>query len=375
MMRFLAIPVLALGLAGGLFGPAQPAQAHGLDNSLVSVELLPGHQLKVSVQININDAFTHFEMDADHDGRIGSDDINAALPRTYDFLEAAVRLTADGQPVLLRRPEGPLRRRITSTGDTPLLAHDFTGSLAREPDAITLTLAPEYFQAFGDQHRVLVKLTAGERTAEAVCSQGDPDETFPVATPAPLPEQLKHFVVLGIEHIFLGYDHIMFLLALILVGGRFLELVKIVTAFTVAHSVTLILAALRIVTLPSRLIESAIALSIAYVAAENLFRARLEKRWMLTFAFGLVHGFGFANVLRELGLPAKGLVLSLLGFNLGVEIGQVCIVGALFPLILWLHRQPETRRRRIVTALSVGILLFGLGWLVERVVGLEFMPI
>jgi hypothetical protein len=163
------------------------------------------------------------------------------------------------------------------------------------------------------------------------------------------------FIRLGIEHIFLGYDHIMFLLALLLLGGRFWTLVKIVTAFTIAHSITLIAAALQWVSLPSRFIETGIALSIAYVAAENFWAKRADHRWIITFLFGLVHGFGFANVLTQLGLPSKGLVASLLAFNVGVEAGQVAIVSVLFPV-------------------SSVILAFGLGWAIERSFDLSFMP-
>ncbi len=162
-------------------------------------------------------------------------------------------------------------------------------------------------------------------------------------------------------------------LALIVVGGRLLSLVKVVTAFTVAHSITLCLAALEIVRLPSEWIEAAIALSIVYVAAENFWLKRPDYRWMITFAFGLVHGFGFANVLRELGLPTHGLVASLFAFNAGVEIGQVGIVALVFPLVAWLSRRPY--QRTVVLVVSAVIGLFGVGWFVERVFGLEYMPL
>jgi hypothetical protein len=176
-----------------------------------------------------------------------------------------------------------------------------------------------------------------------------------------------------VEHIWIGYDHIMFLLALIIIGSRLGPLVKIVSAFTVAHSITLILATLEWVVLPQRLVESGIALSIAYVAAENLWLRDTRHRWILTFGFGLVHGFGFANVLRDLGLPSEGLIVSLLAFNVGVEIGQVTIVVLLLPLILWLSVQ--SFHERVVQLASALILLFGLGWLVERVFDLSYMPL
>ena len=151
-------------------------------------------------------------------------------------------------------------------------------------------------------------------------------------------------------------------------------MVKVVTAFTVAHSITLCLAALEIVRLPSQWIEAGIALSIVYVAVENFWLKRMDYRWMITFAFGLVHGFGFANVLRELGLPnASGLVASLFAFNAGVEIGQVAIVALVFPLIAWLSRQSLSADGRLG---GVGLYRAVSGWagLSSGSLGLEYMP-
>jgi len=157
------------------------------------------------------------------------------------------------------------------------------------------------------------------------------------------------------------------------ISSRLGPLVKIVSAFTVAHSITLILAALEIVSLPTRWVEAGIALSIAYVALENFWIRGASHRWMLTFAFGFVHGFGFANVLRDLGLPSQGLVPSLLAFNVGVEIGQVVIVAILLPGILWAAKHGH--QQRLVQVASAVILLFGVGWFVERVFDLSYMPI
>lgn len=173
------------------------------------------------------------------------------------------------------------------------------------------------------------------------------------------------FFPLGIEHILTGYDHLLFLLALILRGGNLVSLLKIVTAFTVAHSITLALAALNIVTLPERLIEATIALSIAYVAAENLFLKRpVSHRWAVSFLFGLVHGFGFSNVLRELGLPKDGLLWSLLNFNLGVEFGQAAAIIAVLPVLIWLRRT-RFEPRTVATASAI-VLIIGLTLFVER---------
>jgi len=173
------------------------------------------------------------------------------------------------------------------------------------------------------------------------------------------------FFPLGIAHILTGYDHLLFLLALVLRGGNVWSLLKIVTAFTIAHSITLALAALDIVTLPSRLVEATIALSIAYVAAENLFlRSAVSHRWAVSFLFGLVHGFGFSSVLRELGLPREGLVWSLLNFNLGVETGQAIAILIAMPVLIWIRR--ARWEARAIAALSAVVLVVGLGLFVDR---------
>src|SRR5262249_29323137 len=151
----------------------------------------------------------------------------------------------------------------------------------------------------------------------------------------------------------------------LLCGGSWLALAKIVTAFTLAHSITLALAVLDIVVLPDRLVEAVIALSIAFVAAENLFlRPVVARRWLVSFCFGLVHGFGFSAALREVGLPSHGLVLSLFGFNAGVELGQALVVAVALPLLLLLRR---TRwERRMVWSSSLAILVVGVALFVER---------
>jgi hydrogenase/urease accessory protein HupE len=174
------------------------------------------------------------------------------------------------------------------------------------------------------------------------------------------------FFVLGIEHILTGYDHLLFLLALLIGGGSAWALVKIVTAFTLAHSLTLTAAALDLVVLPGRLVESAIALSIAYVAIENLFvrEGRRSKRWWVALVFGLVHGFGFSAVLKDLGLPPNGLAWSLLLFNLGVEAGQALVIAAAMPLLIGLQR--AAWRQHALAVMSWAVLAVGVVLFVER---------
>jgi hydrogenase/urease accessory protein HupE len=180
------------------------------------------------------------------------------------------------------------------------------------------------------------------------------------------PRGIGSFFVLGIHHIMSGYDHLLFLVALLLRGGRFWSLLKIVTAFTVAHSITLSLAVLGVVSIPDRLVEAVIAGSIVWVAVENLvFRDAPARRWVVSFLFGLVHGFGFAAALDPLGLPPARLALALLGFNIGVETGQAFVVALLLPVLAW--SRGKSWEPPLVRTASVAVAVAGLAWLVERV--------
>jgi hydrogenase/urease accessory protein HupE len=181
------------------------------------------------------------------------------------------------------------------------------------------------------------------------------------------------FILLGIQHILTGYDHIAFLLALIVIGLSIKEVLKIITAFTLAHSITLLLAALQIVSLNSRLVEFVIALSICYVALENLFKKKVHYRWLVTFGFGLIHGFGFASVLQELIVGKTNLLVSVVSFNMGVELGQVMIFLIMLPVLHLLRNKIEFRKVTIATSLA--IFLLGFAWLIERGFNLKLLPI
>lgn len=180
---------------------------------------------------------------------------------------------------------------------------------------------------------------------------------------------LKEFVPAGIYHIFTGPDHVLFIIGLLLLGGSVLRLLSIVTAFTLAHSITLSLAALNVVNPPTQLIEPAIALSIIYVGVDNLMvgsKSRDVRAW-IAFFFGFVHGFGFAGVLREFGLPTQALGWSLFAFNFGVEIGQACIVIVVASLLAALRNRNQAMSRAILVAGSVCVILAGSYWFVQRV--------
>lgn len=201
------------------------------------------------------------------------------------------------------------------------------------------------------------------------------DGVVPVRpAPAPAPESVAKpigtgfgaFFVQGVIHILGGLDHVLFVIALVSVVASWTELAKVVTSFTLAHSLTLALGALELVKVAPRLVEPLIAASIVYVALENVLRAQPKTRLAVTFGFGLMHGFGFSSVLRDLGLPTARLAPALLGFNLGVEAGQLLIVAPLAPLVWWLQRRADLyRRARIGT--NAAVALVAAYWLVQRV--------
>jgi hydrogenase/urease accessory protein HupE len=186
---------------------------------------------------------------------------------------------------------------------------------------------------------------------------------------------LRQFLIQGVNHIFTGPDHILFIVGLLLLGGTVKQLLKIVTAFTVAHSVTLCLATLNLCSPPARLIEPTIALSIVFVGVHSIGmrkkhpgeRALPDTRLLFAFGFGFIHGFGFANALRELELPRQALAAALFSFNLGVECGQACIVLTVAPLLALLHRKNDRMAQRFVTAGSLAVIAAGAFWFVQRV--------
>jgi len=222
------------------------------------------------------------------------------------------------------------------------------------------------------QHLVSLKIKGGSKQQFAL-DRNTPELSLSGEVPSNL-QVAEHFLAAGIEHIFLGYDHIAFLIAIILWTSRLWPVVKAVTAFTIAHSITLSLAAFDIVRIPSAIVEPAIAASIIYVAVENFMTRETGKRWREAFLFGLVHGFGFASALQELGLPKIKLITALAAFNFGVEIGQVAIVATVFVSLSALDRwqisgtSKPVRNPALVHAVSFAIALLGSYWFVSRTI-------
>ncbi|MEF3367797.1 HupE/UreJ family protein [Methylocystis sp. 9N] len=288
--------------------------------------------------------------------------------------------------VQLRNAEGELcKSSIISVGEDPTNPYDakivlrfdckgVAGQIFYDPGRLLRTQGPRGRHLLGigeapDQAQLTEAQRKGAEPAPGqamiFASDGPVDLSKPLLSPW---ELAPKFFEAGVEHIMTGYDHLCFLIAVMLWATRVWPVVKIVTAFTVSHSVTLSLAALQLVNLPSYWVEIAIALSIIYVAVENFFTRKIEGRWHDTFVFGFIHGFGFASALTELGLPQRAIVPALASFNIGVEVGQIGVVLVVLPLLLLIDKifTKGERSPRLVQALSAIIACFGAYWLFVR---------
>src|SRR6185295_3996903 len=252
-----------------------------------------------------------------HDGNYTPEEFKAARPQLETLALGMFEITANGQRLTPLAAKAEL-----DTGSDVLFYVAFASDTTLPIKAKSLILAK-----LPRSHRQVVSLltdqgqTLKEQILSAQQDSFDSSATGNAETQAPS-FSFWEFLKLGIEHIFTGYDHLAFLFALLIVGGSLKEAAKIITSFTIAHSFTLAVATLGLVNLPSTIVEPLIAASILYVGVENLLRKDYRRRWLLTFAFGLIHGFGFASVLRELGIGANGggVAVPLFSFNLGVEI-------------------------------------------------------
>ena len=292
-------------------------------------------------------------VDRDGDKVVSKDEFDQSFERVYEILQQHYFLRSNGPPSRMTRQQYEVTQDHVLTLE---LLYVFP------QDVIALEVHSTLNQVLGPTYVHLVTVVLNGKVQEDILGPTHPDAFFTSAGTSRL-QTAGRFIWLGIQHIALGYDHLAFLLGLLVATASLRSLVKVITSFTVAHSITLALATFDIVVLPTRFTESMIALSIAYVAAENLIRNRPIERYRITFLFGLIHGFGFSNVLREMQLPRGHLALSLFSFNVGVEIGQLIFVILLFPLIEDLIKSGWTRLRPTVS-IVVGCL--AVYWFIQR---------
>ncbi len=367
-------------LAGGA------AQAHKPSDSYLSVTVADG-QISGRWDIALRDLDFAIGLDADGDGNITWGEVRAQHGAIAAYAAARLNLQADGVdcPIAI----GPQLVDEHTDGAYTVMPLRFAcpkAQTAGAPAAITLRYT--LFADIDPQHRGLLNLSAGGATRTALFGPQAAQQTFTLAETSRW-KQLLDYAQEGVWHIWVGFDHILFLLSLLLpavgvwAGRRWLpvdrfsqalwDVLRIVTAFTVAHSITLSLATLGLVSLPSRLVESSIAASVVLAALNNVWPVFHGRRWMVAFAFGLIHGFGFASVLVDLGLPQGALALALLGFNLGVEGGQLAIVAA-FLLLAYPVRRSAFYRRVVLLGGSLLIAAVAAAWLVERAFNLKLLP-
>ena len=353
-MRCLRAPAVLAALA-----IAVPASAHPAPFSYVDVNL-QSRWLEFTVVVHVFDVAQELKL-ASAERLLESSTLKQETDRIQELLGARLAIEVDGRQVphiVWMMPEPVLdRQSIRLQGRAPTI-----GSAARV--AVDAALFP-----YDPQHQTFVNFyERGALRWQAVLGQGRERVEYYAGTTQGALAVMRKFIPAGVRHILIGPDHLLFLFGLLLLGGSLRRLAIIVTAFTLAHSVTLTLAALDIVNPPVRIVEAAIALSIVYVGADNLLvRGGRDLRGWIAFGFGFIHGFGFANVLREMDLPGSALAWSLFSFNLGIEIGQLAVVVAVASALAALRMRSEVTSRRVVVAGSVVVIAAGAYWFIQRV--------
>ncbi|HLY11329.1 MAG TPA: HupE/UreJ family protein [Planctomycetota bacterium] len=304
----------------------------------------------------------------------------ALEPEMVTYLRRCLHVTINGIPVPAQPLSSePLTETFVATGEKYIAHARLNFRFPSASPVQEVLLSGSFFAAQTAQHHaVLVVSWNGARRSFSRYGPFELELT-PRRVQPTWWSTAGEFLVWGMHHIFIGYDHIAFLLALLLGARRLGDVVRVATSFTVAHSLTLLLAALDVLRVPSAVTESLIAASIVYVAAENFFIREAKHRWVLTFAFGLVHGLGFSSVLHERLQDLDSIVLPVVSFNVGVELGQLAILLLAFPVLAWLRNgaTPEASRRRQWRLVRIGsspILLLGSFWLVDRILQKGWMP-
>ena len=284
-------------------------------------------------------------------------------PRTaaiVAMLGSRFSLAADGRPLTPRWAPVP-----DILADRQSLRFEIRYELPAPAGRLLITAA---MFPYDPNHQTFVNVYEGAALTQAILDRARPGFEYFSGSRQGVAAVIRRFIPAGVHHILIGPDHLLFLVGLLLLGGSVRQLLIVVTSFTLAHSLTLSLAALNIVSPPARIIEPAIALSIVYVGADNLLAGggRDVRAW-IAFAFGFIHGFGFANVLREMDLPARALGWSLFSFNVGVEFGQLLVVVAVAAALTAVRSRSEMVGRQVAVAGSIVVIAAGAFWFIQRV--------
>jgi hypothetical protein len=359
------------------------AFAHKPSDSYLKLAV-EGAEISGQWDIALRDLDFAIGLDSDQDGAITWGEVKAKHAEIASYALSRLRLGPADAPCRL----GLREHLMDNHSDGVYAVLRFAAECPRAEDM----LAVDYrlFFDIDPQHRGLLNLSAHGATTTAIFSVNEPSKALALAGTSET-AQFLDYLREGVLHIWSGFDHLLFLLSLLLpavlvpaqAGGgwiaapgfrpAFWSVLKVVTAFTVAHSITLTLAALGLIGLPSRLVESAIAISVVLAALNNIRPVVYGGRWLIAFCFGLIHGFGFASVLIDLGLPQHSLLLALVAFNLGVEAGQLAIVLAFMPLAYGL-RETQLYRRGVLVGGSSLVAAIATLWLIQRALNVTLVP-
>lgn len=353
------LPFLKSGLTILLFFSCLTGQALAHDFSANFLDLnLEDGKLVIRYRLPMPEMDLMFLIDRNLDGRYDRGEIQQAQGKLQEYVNQKLSLQVNALPVLFEPQD------FEFWGDEKdHLFVDFVKELPLAEPVEQIRIESQLFQELISKHKTMVAIHSGQQAGQYALDASNRVGLWQVEHTSRI-EHFVRFLKLGMEHIFTGYDHLLFLVGLLLIGSTLLEVVKIVTSFTVAHSLTLGLAALGHVNPNPTLIEVGIAFSIAYIGMENLMKRQLTRRWHITFFFGLVHGFGFANVLRAMNLSSGQLASSLFSFNLGVEMGQVSMVALIFPLLTGIRHL--SWHHLFLKGASATVLGFGVFWFVQR---------
>ncbi|MGQ0618848.1 MAG: HupE/UreJ family protein [Panacagrimonas sp.] len=362
-----------------LFAWPTLALAHKSSDAFLYLES-SGTQISGRLDLALRDLDDALQLDADGDAQITWGEVRRARPAIEDYVRPRLQLGGGDCPLSLTTLE------ISEHSDGAYAALGLAATCAAEPE--TLRIRYELMFEFDAQHRGLLSLAQGGPPRTAVFAPDRREQDFDRSATASGPVFTQYFRE-GVWHVWTGWDHLLFLAALFLpavlrreAGGwkaapdlrsALWPTAALVTAFTIAHAITLTIAAMGVLSLPSRLVESLVAATVVFAGLNNLVPMVHRGLIGLAAVFGLIHGAAIAGALIELGLPAASRVIALLAFNLGVEAAQLALVAAVVPLA-YLGRHSVLYRRAVLLPASAAITLIGLGWLIERAFDLKLMP-
>ena len=344
----------------------QDAAAHDPGLSSLTIRQRT-NSLEAKLTLAVKDAAQIAELDENHDGAVSQIEFTRGKSQLEAVVSRQIVIAANGK---VAKDSSIQSRPDENNNVDVLLNFDAVVFSNLEIQSKLITSLPlghrQYLQVQNSTGQTLFERLLSAAEDRATVQMSDASSSIAAFEAA---RSFANFLSLGVKHILTGYDHLLFLFGLLLVARGFFSSLGIITSFTIAHSITLAVATLHVVQIPSRIVEPLIAASIVFVGIENLLRGDIPTaRRIVAFGFGLIHGFGFASALREAGIGSGtgGILLPLFSFNLGVELGQIMVAAAALPII-WKLRENPMFIARWAPACSAAVVILGSFWFVQRV--------